>query len=177
MDRIDLNEEFKDKLLIGFAQRFLSEGKHIQSVFNTAIFKDEKGRKQSLETIKNYDSVKGFYIELVKNDPHTCMFLLKHNINYFNREDKEELLKGFCKDKKMLLESMTTIEFTFSMQRLIFDNYKEDAEIMNELCKYAFNYYRVKDIDKYAVKLGLRAEDKNILRQYAVIFKFEEGGI
>lgn len=85
MNRIDLDEEFKDKLLIGFAQRFLSEGKYIQSVFNTAIFKDEKGRKQSLETIKNYDSVKGFYIELVKNDPHTCMFLLKHNIHYYNR--------------------------------------------------------------------------------------------
>lgn len=176
MDRINLDEEFKDKLLIGFAQRFLSEGKYIQSVFNTAIFKDEKGRKQSLEVIKQYESVKNFYIEIVKNDPNTCMYLLKHNINYFNREDKEELLKGLCKDKKMLLESMATIDFTFSMQRLIFDNYKEDAEIMSELCKYAFNYYRVKDIDAYATKLGLRMEDKKILRKYAIILKFEEGG-
>ena len=177
MDRIDLDEEFKDKLLIGFAQRFLSEGKYITNVFNSTVFNDKESKKQALEMIKEYEGTKNFYIELVKNDPNTCRYLLKHNIHYFDRKDKEELLKGLCKDKKMLLESMATIEFTFSMQRLIFDNYKEDAEIMNELCKYAFNYYRVNDIDKYAAKLGLRAEDKKILRQHAVIFKFEEGGI
>lgn len=177
MDRINLDEKTKDKLLIGFAQKLLSEGKYITNVFNSTVFNDKESKKQALEMIKEYEGTKNFYIELVKNDPNTCRSLLKHNINYFSPQYKLELLKGLCKDKKMLLESMATIEFTFSMQRLIFDNYKEDADIMNELCKYAFNYYRVRDIDAYATKLGLRMEDKKILRQHAIIFKFEEGGI
>lgn len=177
MDRIDLDEEIKDKLLIGFVQGLLSESKFVKNVFNTAIFNDdEEGKRQSLETIRKYKGIKSFYIELAKKDPCTCRYLLKHNINYFSRDDKEELLKGLCKDKKILLESITKVDFTFNMQRVIFDNYKEDEEVMNELCRYAFNCYRVDSIDEYSAKLGLKAEDKKILRQYAIIFKLGEGG-
>lgn len=176
MDRIDLDEEFKDKLLIGFAQRFLSEGKCVQNVFTTTIFNDEEGKNYTLETIKKHESIKNFYIELVKNDPNTCRALLKHNINYFSPQSKVELLKGLCKDKKLLLESIMTVDFTFGMQRVIFNNYKDDEEVMNELCKYAFNRCMVRNIDTYAAKLKLRAADKKILRHYAVIFKLEEGG-
>mgnify|MGYP004495410069 FL=1 len=176
MDRIELDEEFKDKLLIGFAQRFLSEGKCVQNVFTTTIFNDEEGKNYTLETIKKHESVKNFYIELVKNDPNTCRALLKRNINYFSPQSKVELLKGLCKDKKLLLESIMTVDFTFGMQRVIFDNCKDDEEIMSELCKYAFKRCMVRNIDTYAAKLKLRAADKKILRQYAVIFKLEEGG-
>ena len=176
MDRINLDEEFKDKLLIGFAQRFLSEGKCVQNVFTTTIFNDEEGKNYTLETIKKHESTKNFYIELVKNDPNTCRALLKRNINYFSPQNKVELLKGLCNNKKLLLESIMTVEFTFGMQRVIFDNYKDDEEVMNELCKYAFKCCRVNDIDEYAAKLKLKAEDKKILRQYAIIFKFEKGG-
>lgn len=176
MDRIELDEKIKDKLLIGFAQRFLSEGKCIQNVFTTVIFNDEEGKNYVLDIIKKNESVKNFYIELVKNDPNTCRALLKRNINYFSPQSKVELLKGLCKDKKLLLESIMTVDFTFGMQRVIFDNYKDDEEIMSELCKYAFKRCMVRNIDTYAAKLKLRAADKKILRQYAVIFKLEEGG-
>ena len=176
MDRIDLDEEIKDKLLVGFAQRLLSESKFIRSVFTTTVFDDKESKKQSLETIGKYKGIKSFYIELVKKDPGTCRDLLKNNINYFSPEEKEELLKGLCNDKKILLESITKVNFTFNMQRVIFDNYKEDEEVMNELCEYAFNCYKVDSIDKYAAKLGLKAADKKILRQYAIIFKLGEGG-
>lgn len=176
MDRIDLDEKIKDKLLIGFAQKLLSEGKCVQNVFITTIFNDEEGKNYTLEMMKKYEGVKNFYIELVKNDPDTCRYLLKRYINYFSPQNKVELLKGLCNNKKILLESITTIDFTFSMQRVIFDSYKEDEEVMSELCKYAFKCYRVRDIDIYAAKLKLKAADKKILRQHAIIFKFEEGG-
>ena len=176
MDRIELDEKIKDKLLIGFAQKLLSEGKYIKNVFNSTVFHDEESKKQALEMIKEYEGTKNFYIELVKNDPDTCRSLLEHQINYFSPQYKMELLKGLCKDKKILLESIMIVDFTFSMQKVIFDNYKDDEEVMNELCKYAFKRCRVRDIDIYAAKLKLRAADKKILRQYAVIFKLEEGG-
>ncbi len=176
MDRIELDEKIKDKLLIGFAQKLLSEGKYIKNVFNSTVFHDEESRNQALEMIKEYEGTKNFYIELVKNDPNTCRSLLEHQINYFSPQYKMELLKGLCKDKQILLQSIMIVDFTFSMQKVIFDNYKDDEEVMNELCKYAFKRCRVRDIDIYAAKLKLRAADKKILRRYAVIFKLEEGG-
>lgn len=176
MDRIDLDEKIKDKLLIGFAQTLLSEGKYINNIFTSTIFNDEEGKNHVLEIIKKNESVKNFYVELVKNDPNTCRTLLKRKINYFSPQNKVELLKGLCKDKKLLLESIITVEFTFGMQRVIFDNYKDDEEVMNELCKYAFKRCMVRNIDIYAAKLKLRAADKKILRKYAVIFKLEEEG-
>ena len=176
MDRIELDENIKDKLLIGFAQKLLSEGKYIKNVFNSTVFHDEESKNQALEMIREYEGTKNFYIELVKNDPNTCRSLLEHQINYFSPQYKMELLKGLCKDKRLLLESIMIVDFTFSMQKVIFDNYKDDEEVMNELCKYAFKRCMVRDIDIYAAKLKLRAADKKILRQYAVIFKLEEGG-
>lgn len=176
MDKINLDEDIKDKLLIGFAQKLLSEGKCIKNVFNSTVFHDKESKNQALEMIREHGSTKNFYIELVKNDPNTCRSLLEHQINYFAPQDKIELLKGLCKDKKILLESIMIVDYTFSMQRVIFDNYKEDEEVMNELCKYAFKRYRVRDIDIYAAKLKLRVADKKILRRYAVIFKLEGGG-
>ena len=175
MDRIELDENIKDKFLIGFAQKFLSEGKYIKNVFNSTVFHDEESKNQALEMIREYESTKNFYIELVKNDPNTCRSLLEHQINYFSPQDKIELLKGLCKDKKILLESIMIVDFTFSMQKVIFDNYKDDEEVMNELCKYAFKRCRVRDIDIYAAKLKLKVVDKKILRHYAVIFKLEGG--
>lgn len=176
MDRINLDENIKDKLLIGFAQKLLSEGKYIKNVFNSTVFNDKESKNQALEMIREYESTKNFYIELVKNDPNTCRSLLEHQINYFSPQYKMELLKGLCKDKRLLLESIMIVDYTFNMQRVIFDNYKDDEEVMNELCKYAFKRYRVSNIDIYAAKLKLRAADKKILRRYAIIFKLEEGG-
>lgn len=93
----------------------MSEGKYITNVFTSTVFNDEESKKQALEMIKEYEGTKNFYIELVKNDPNTCRSLLKHNINYFSPQNKVELLKGLCKDKKLLLESIMTVEFTFGM--------------------------------------------------------------
>ena len=176
MDRINLDEDIKDKLLIGFAQKLLSEGKYIKNVFNSTVFHDEESKNQALEMIREYEGTKNFYIELVKNDPNTCRSLLEHQINYFAPQDKIELLKGLCNDKQILLESIMIVDFTFSMQKVIFDNYKDDEEVMNELCKYAFKRCRVRNIDTYAAKLKLKVVDKKILRHYAIIFKLEEGG-
>ena len=128
-------------------------------IFTSTIFNDKEGKNYVLEIIKKNESVKNFYVELVKNDPNTCRTLLKRKINYFFQQNKVELLKGLCKDKKLLLELIMTVEFTFGMQKVIFDNYKDDKEVMNELCKYVFNRYRVSNIDTYAIKLKLRAAD------------------
>lgn len=54
MDRINLDEDIKDKLLIGFAQKFLSEGKYIKNVFNSTVFHDKESKNQALEMIREY---------------------------------------------------------------------------------------------------------------------------
>ena len=129
----------------------------------------------SNEDIKFLDSFfeKDNLVEILSDEPQLCSILFRNNSEFFNADQKAQLIRTIAKDRNLLIQLINNNYFrkTLRVQSEIVSLIGEDPELIVIFAKSLINNDSIRDLREYINKLKISKKQKEFVNSALVAAK------
>lgn len=129
----------------------------------------------SNEDIKFLDSFfeKDNLVEILSDEPQLCSILFRNNSEFFNADQKAQLIRTIAKDRDLLIKLINNNYFrkTLRVQSEIVSLIGEDPELIVIFAKSLIDNDSIRDLREYINKLKISKKQKEFVNSALVAAK------
>ena len=129
----------------------------------------------SNKDIKFLDSFfeKDNLVEILSDEPQLCSILFRNNSEFFNADQKAQLIRTIAKDRNLLIQLINNNYFrkTLRVQSEIVSLIGEDPELIVIFAKSLINNDSIRDLREYINKLKISKKQKEFVNSALVAAK------